>query len=95
MGAVFCRFPSCSLYLPESSISTPPPSKVAITLTLTHTPTFRFLKTNTNQSGGYEVDSVFKGYVSRDRRKGYVAEADRAADQLLRRAAARELLLIC
>jgi hypothetical protein len=35
---------------------------------------------------------VFKGYVSRDRRKAYVVEADRAADQLLSRAAAsREL----
>lgn len=35
---------------------------------------------------------MFKGYVSRDRRKAYVVEADRAADQLLSRAAAsREL----
>jgi hypothetical protein len=35
---------------------------------------------------------VFKGYVSRDRRKAYVVEADRAADQLLSRAAAARKL---
>lgn len=31
---------------------------------------------------------MFKGYVSRDRRKAYVVEADKAADHLLKRAAA-------
>jgi hypothetical protein len=42
-------------------------------------------------AGGYEAGSVFKGYVSRDRRKAGVAQADRAAEALLRRvAAARE-----
>jgi hypothetical protein len=43
-------------------------------------------------AGGFEQDSVFKGYVSRDRRKAYVVEADRAADQLLSRAAAARKL---
>uniref|UniRef100_A0A383W8F4 Uncharacterized protein n=1 Tax=Tetradesmus obliquus TaxID=3088 RepID=A0A383W8F4_TETOB len=38
--------------------------------------------------GGGEVDSVFKGYISRDRRKPHIVEADRAAEQLLRRARA-------
>jgi hypothetical protein len=39
-------------------------------------------------AGGGEVDSVFKGYISRDRRKPHIVEADRAAAQLLRRARA-------
>lgn len=34
------------------------------------------------------MDSVFKGYISRDRRKPHIVEADRAAEQLLRRARA-------
>ncbi|WIA35287.1 hypothetical protein OEZ86_003745 [Tetradesmus obliquus] len=38
--------------------------------------------------GGGEVDSVFKGYISRDRRKPHIVEADRAAEQLLRQARA-------
>lgn len=38
--------------------------------------------------GAAETESVFQGYVSRDRRKPHVAEADRAADRLLRRARA-------
>lgn len=36
--------------------------------------------------GGGEVESVFKGYVSRDRRKPHIVEADDAAERLLRRA---------
>jgi hypothetical protein len=39
-------------------------------------------------AGGGEVNSVFKGYISRDRRKPHIVEADRAAEQLLRRARA-------
>jgi hypothetical protein len=38
------------------------------------------------QPGGWETASVFKGYVSRDRRKGAVAAVDTAAEQLLKRA---------
>eukprot|EP00879_Flechtneria_rotunda_P025874 GHRR01027529.1.p1 GENE.GHRR01027529.1~~GHRR01027529.1.p1 ORF type:complete len:731 (+),score=267.01 GHRR01027529.1:1020-3212(+) len=40
------------------------------------------------QEAGGEVASVFKGYISKDRRRPHVKEADRAAEQLLRRARA-------
>lgn len=39
-------------------------------------------------TGGGETESVFQGYVSRDRRKAHVVQIDQAAEQLLRRARA-------
>lgn len=43
---------------------------------------------NSAVPGAVETESVFQGYVSRDRRKPHVAKADQAAEQLLRRARA-------